>query len=126
MASCDDLARLIRGGLTAEEIIERLGVRPSRLRRMLNCERLRRRLDLTEEVALRVAAHRTAGRVAAMTERLVELAYGDKSETARKACVALLAEGSRIIEGSSRGAGGANTTALTRRPRAAQRREEGR
>ncbi len=98
MATCDDLARLIRCGLTAEEIIQRLEVPPSRLRRMLGSKRLRRRLSLTEEVSLEVASHRTAGRVGAMTERLVELAYGDKPETARKACVALLAEGIRIME----------------------------
>ena len=98
MATCDQLARLIRRGLTAEEIIELPEVPPSRLRRMLNSKWLRRRLSLTEEVSLEVASHRTAGRVGAMTERLVELAYSEKSETARKACVALLAEGIRIMD----------------------------
>jgi len=115
MATYDELARLIRRGLTAEEIIERLGVEPARLRRMLKGKRLARRLALIEEVALRVAAHRTAGRVAEMTERLVELAYSDKSETARKACVALLGEGIRIMEADSPRPAGANTTPATHR-----------
>ena len=115
MATCDQLARLIRCGLSAEEIIDRLGVKPSRLRQMLGSKGLRWRLSLTEDVAMEVASHRTAGRVGAMTERLVELAYGDKSETARKACMALLAEGIRIMECQAARSGQADQSAEARK-----------
>ncbi len=93
MPSYKDLLKLIRQGMGAERIVERLDVSPYRLRQMLASVRLAHQLAVQEELAKRIARHQAATDVQTVIAKLREIAFGEKSETARKACLALLAEG---------------------------------
>lgn len=93
MATYKDLLKLMQQGLSAEEVMLRLDVCPSKLRRMLRSEKLIDQLTVQEELAQRIARHQTATDVQTMTAKMREIALGETTETARKACLALLAEG---------------------------------
>jgi hypothetical protein len=95
MAGWKDLLALIREGLDAQAIMDRLHLPPSRLQRLVESRRLREALDAEAELAAALARHRTAGAVDRTAKRLHELAASEKDETARRVCEALLAEGLR-------------------------------
>ena len=86
---------LLNKELTPQEIVERLGVRPSRLRQMLESKRLAERLGLVEQIAAMRADHATLSAVAAAAEKLAALAAKD-GETGRKACLDVLAQ-ARVV-----------------------------
>ena len=93
MPTYKDLLKCILDGLSPQEIMERLDVCPARLRKMLAGKNLATRLAAEAELARQIVRHRTAADVHVMAGKLREIAFGEKSETARKACLALLAEG---------------------------------
>lgn len=95
MPSYKDLMKLIRAGLSPEEIMARLDVKPSRLRQMLTSKRLTEELALQERLAREVVRHQTAADVHTVAGKLREIAFGERTEAARKACLTLLAEGLR-------------------------------
>ena len=97
MASYKDLLSLIRKGTRGEEILRRLNVPPSRLRRLLGSKRLWQALKLERELSSIVIAHSAAGSVKDMVDRLVSLAHSESEETSRKACLAMVAEGLRCV-----------------------------
>ncbi len=95
MPSYKDLMKLIRAGLSPEEIMARLDVWPSQMRRMLTSQRLMEELALQERLAREIVRHQTASGVHTVAAKLREIAFGERTETARKACLTLLAEGLR-------------------------------
>jgi hypothetical protein len=96
MAHWEQLCELLlKQEVTSQEIIERLGVKPYRLRQMLESKRLAERLGLAEQIAARRADHAILLAVAAAAEKLAALAAKD-TETGRKACLDVLAE-ARVV-----------------------------
>ncbi len=93
MPSYVELLKWIREDKTSAQIMELFEGHPYQLRRALNSKRLREQLRLDEQLAAAIAAHKTAAVVSEMANRLVELAEGTNVETARKAALALLSEG---------------------------------
>jgi len=93
MATYKDLLKCIRTGLSPQEIMDRLDVCPSKLRTMLAGKKLANRLAAEAQLARQIVRHQTAADVQTVAAKLREIAFGEKSETARKACLALLAEG---------------------------------
>ena len=93
MPSYMELLKWIREGKTSAQIMELFEGHPYQLRRALNSKRLREQLRLDEQLAAAVASHKTAACVSEMANRLAELAEGTNVETARKAALALLSEG---------------------------------
>jgi len=97
MAGYKDLLALIRKGTRGAEILRRLDIPPSRLRRLLGSKRLWQELKLERELSSIVIAHSAAGSVKDMVDRLVSLAHSESEETSRKACLAMVAEGLRCV-----------------------------
>jgi hypothetical protein len=97
MASYRELLSCIREGLSAREIMAELELPPNKLRRMLNASHLATELEVEEELAGRLVLHRAAMDVSVLVDRLRELAMEGTGETARKACLALLGEGMRLV-----------------------------
>lgn len=93
MPTHKDLVKLIRAGLSPQEIMDRLDICPSKLRRMLAGKKLANRLAAEVQLARQIVRHQTAADVQTVAGKLREIAFGEKTETARKACLALLAEG---------------------------------
>jgi len=77
--------------LTPQGIVEKLGVKPSRLKQMLESKRLAERLELVEKIAAVRADHAILVAVEAAADRLAALAAND-TETGRKACLDVLAQ----------------------------------
>jgi len=100
MSKSEELIRLIRGGASPEEIMERFKMPPSKLHRMLHGKRLQKRLKLAEDIAAEVVLHQTASGVYDAARRLIELMSSEKVETARKIGFALLNEGMHICKGN--------------------------
>jgi len=92
MPSYKDLLKLIGQGLSPDEIIDRLGVTPYRLQQLMSNKYLAEHLKLQEELARTVVRHQTATGILPVAQRLREIAFGEGSETARKACVMLLGD----------------------------------
>ncbi len=92
MAGYRDLARMIQKGVRPAEIIERMNVRPSRLKEMMNGRRLRDLLEIERQLAAAIAYHARARGVREMHRRLVDLADSPADETARKAVTTLFAD----------------------------------
>lgn len=93
-----DLLRLLRAGVSPRSIIERMDVPPSRLRRMLEGPRLKKQLDLEARLASAVTDHDVIAQLQQIVQRLRELAYSEKEETARKACTDLLSRAVSCLE----------------------------
>jgi hypothetical protein len=93
-----DLLRLLRAGASPQFIVERMDVAPSRLRRMLEGPRLKTQLELEARLAAASADHRALSQLQDIAERLRELTWSEKEETARKACTDLLARAARCLE----------------------------
>ena len=93
MASYKDLMKLMREGCSAGEIMERLELCPSRLRRMLAGKRLAAAMAAEEELARRIVRHQLATGVQTAARKMRELIESNQSETMRKACLTLLSEG---------------------------------
>ena len=97
MARYNELLSCIREGLSAQDIMDQLKLAPNKLRRMLNAKLLASELEMEEELAGRLVLHRTAMDVSVLSGRLRQIAMEGTGETARKACLALLAEGMRLV-----------------------------
>ena len=100
MPSWKDLAALICDpNVTTHEMLARLNLRPSWLKRLLESKRLARYLRLVEEAEERKAAHRMAMTIDLAVARLGELAIQqDKPETARKACMDIMEQALHIFK----------------------------
>ncbi len=89
----DLFACLKEEGLLAEDIVERLGVPPCRLRRMLRSKRLASALDALHSLAERKTGVTVGAAAVAAAGKLAKLALsGDvkAAESARKACLDIL------------------------------------
>ena len=82
---------LLNKDFTPQEIVEKLGVKPCRLKQMLESKRLAERLELVEKIAAVRADHAILVAVEAAADRLAALAAND-TETGRKACLDVLAQ----------------------------------
>ena len=88
MATWQELyGMLLDENLSPEQIVARLNVRPSRLRRLLASKRLAARLNAVESVADRRGVHALISRIGQAAGRLVKLVESERPETARKACL---------------------------------------
>ena len=83
MPSYKDFLKLLREGTPPDQIVSRMGMRPSHWRRMLRGKRLRDAMD----------RHRIASAVQCAADRFTNLMDADNGETVRKVCLALLHEG---------------------------------
>ena len=111
MAKYRELMKLIREGRSAQEVVEKMGLSPSLLRRLLECRRMRDEFLLERQLSERLLAHRKAcGRPAVFT-RMGELLAAEKAETTRRACLDLLALPPESVETDP------NTRAVARRRR---------
>ena len=98
MARWQDLHRmLLDETLSADEIIARLNVPPSRLKKMLNSKRLRQRLDAADDLVKRAHSQRLMKNMECLSRRLIGLTQSDRPETARRACEHLLGECQKLI-----------------------------
>ena len=88
MATWKDLyAMLVDEKLTADEIVDRLNVKPSRLKQLLGSYRLFLRLKAVADTAALRCEHAVAVGGERAARKLSELATLAKAETARKACL---------------------------------------
>ena len=101
MPSYKDLLKLMHGGCSPREILERMPMPPSHLKRMLGGKRLQDALKMREKLAAVLAVHEIAAGVHDVTGRFTELLDSQRPETVRKVCLALLHEG---LHGPKRGA----------------------
>jgi len=96
MAKWQELCELlIDKELTPQEIVEKLGVKPCRLKQMLESKRLAERLELVEKIAAVRADHAILLAMEAAADKLAALATKD-TETGRKACLDVLAQGQAL------------------------------
>ena len=94
MAHWQEVYEMVMDGrLSPAEIVDRLNVKPSRLRQMLESKRLVARLALHEQMADRTHVHRSLKDIARAASRLSELTESEQPEAARRACRDLLADG---------------------------------
>ena len=100
MASYKDLMKLMRKGLSAGEIMERLKLTPSRLRQILAVKRLSATLEAEEYLARQIVRHQLASGVQTAAIKMRELIEGEQTETMRKACLTLLTEGLSAADGN--------------------------
>ena len=91
MATWQDLYEmLLDESLRPHEIVARLNVRPSRLKRMLASKRLAARLETTEQIAERRSAHLLATSAEPAVRKLTDLLGAEGDETVRRACLNVL------------------------------------
>ena len=93
MPSYKDFLKLLREGTPPDQIVSRMGMRPSHWRRMLRGKRLRDALKIEEDISVAMAIHRIASAVQCAADRFTNLMDADNGETVRKVCLALLHEG---------------------------------
>ena len=93
MARWQELCELLLDKeLTPQDVVEKLGVKPCRLKQMLESKRLADRLELVEKIAAMRADHAILLAVEAAAGKLAALAAED-NETGRKACLDVLGQG---------------------------------
>jgi len=109
MPSYKDLLKLMHDGCSPREILERMPMPPSHLKRMLGGKRLRDALRMREELAAALAVHEIAAGVHGVTGRFTELLDSQRPETVRKVCLALLHEGLHKPRRRAKAAGAALT-----------------
>jgi len=98
MAGWQDLYRmLLDESVSAAQIIDRLNIPPSRVRRLLGSRRLRQRLEAADDLVERAHSQRLMKNMEQVSHRLIDLADSEKPETARRACEHLLAECQKLI-----------------------------
>ena len=95
MPTQQDLLALIRKGLEPQEIIRRMALRPSHLKRMLAGKRLRTTLAMEEQLAAALAIHEIVRGAVGAVGRFRDLMESESPETVRKVCVAVLHESFR-------------------------------
>ena len=81
---------LLNEDMGAHDVLIALGVKPSRLRRMLQSKRLKSRLASIEAVANKKAGHAVVSSIAPAVHKMTELIGSERPETARKACLDML------------------------------------
>jgi hypothetical protein len=93
MARWQELCELLLNKeLTPQGIVEQLGVKPYRLKQMLESKRLAARLEVVEQIAAMRSDRAILLAVEAAADKLAALAAGE-GETGRKACLDVLAQG---------------------------------
>ncbi len=98
MPGWENLCELLHNeDMDAQDIIIALGVKPSRLRRMLQSKRLESRLAVIEAVANKKAGHAVVASIAPTVQKLTELTESQRPETARRACLDVLETAMRIF-----------------------------
>ena len=83
--------------MSAYDIVEKLAVKPSRLKRMLQSKRLAARLRMVESVVDRRAAHVIIAAIDTAMPGLSKLTRADKPETARRACLDVIATAKQVF-----------------------------
>lgn len=83
--------------MDAKDIIIALGVKPSRLRRMLQSKRLESRLAAIEAVANKKAGHAVVSSIAPAVHKMAKLIESERPETARRACLDMLEAAMKIF-----------------------------
>jgi len=123
MPCWQDLYELLMDGeLSPHEIMARLNVRPSRLRRMLASKRLAARLAMAEAISAKSGGHAVVARAGEAARKLACLIDADRPETARKACLDVLQTARGIYReaksqgGSCAGGGSAKSGRATAPP----------
>lgn len=84
--------------VTPLEIIQRMNLPPSRLRRMLESPRLRAKLTLLHAIARAKARCVVVANVEPAAKTLAALTCDERAETARKACIDVLRESKDMAE----------------------------
>ncbi len=79
-----------------------LGVKPYRLRQMLNSKRLAARLEAIEALADKKAEHAVFSGIAPAMHKMTKLTGSHRPETARQACLNILDTAVRIHSGKNR------------------------
>ena len=87
---------LLNERMSAYDIVEKLAVKPSRLKRMLESKRLAARLRMVESLVDRRAAHVIIAAVDTAMPGLSKLTRADKPETARRACLDVIATAKQV------------------------------
>ncbi len=76
--------------MDSHDIVNALGVKPSRLQQMLRSKRLAARLASIEAIADKKAGHAIVSSIAPAMHKMAELIDSKRPETARKACLDML------------------------------------
>ena len=98
MANLDFLCELLHNrDMEPYDIVLALGVKPYRLRQMLNSRRLEARMSAIEALADKKAGHAIVSSIAPAMHRMTRLMESDRPETARKACLDMLEAAMRIF-----------------------------
>ena len=98
MADWKFLCELLHNeSMDSHDIVNALGVKPSRLRRMLRSKRLAARLASIEALADKKAGHTIVSSIAPAMHKMTELIGSERPETARKACLDILEAAMRIF-----------------------------
>ena len=87
---------LLNERMSAYDIVEKLAVKPSRLKRMLQSKRLAARLGMVESLVDRRAAHVIIAAIDTAMPGLSKLIRADKPETARRACLDVIATAKQV------------------------------
>ncbi|GAH60231.1 unnamed protein product [marine sediment metagenome] len=87
---------LLDEDLSAEDIVSRLAVKPSRMRQLLNSKRLDARLKAVESVANQKAGHAVLSTIDSAAKKLAVLTANEKPETARRACLDVIKKAEQI------------------------------
>jgi len=96
MAKWQELCELLMDKeFTPQKIVEKLGVKPYRLKQMLESKRLAERLELVEQIAAVRADHAILVAMEPAADRLAALA-AKETETGRKACLDVLTQGQAL------------------------------
>ena len=90
MPSHKDLLNLISEGASPREILQRLKLRPSHLKRILRGKQFRSALQLHEELAALLAGHEINAGVHKVAKRFTKLLGAPQPETVRKVCLSML------------------------------------
>ena len=128
MACWQDLyAMLLDEELTAEQVVARVGVKPSRLRRLLESKRMAARLAVVAEVAEARGEQALAAGQERAARKLAALAGQGEGETSRKACLDVMdkAQAIRSRRGLAEPVPGYNRWARDYRRRERSRRRAG-
>ena len=89
---------LLNEDMTAHDVVMALGVKPSRLRRMLRSKRMAAYLKSAEAVANSKAGHAVVAEMAPAMQKLIKLTESQRPETARRACLDLLTTAKQIYK----------------------------
>ena len=92
MATFDEVLRMLEDGSDATTIMNKCGLSPSKLGRILSSRAMRQHIAVHSALAAAQLRLRLAQRLIGLPQRLVELTQSPDSEVSRRACMNLLKE----------------------------------